>query len=249
MKPTTKTLAVLAALSIPASAAISVTTLNNVNTGQPTLDTSNGFLYAYNLGMGSSANGGAGTSVHQGVTFQDILTTGNHTTSSPPDTVDLSLYAGDAADTIQIITTSNSTNGFGSADLMGGDLFGSAIYSTNGTTQDIQITGLDNTKTYLVQFGGAENRNASWANFSFDVYVNGFDSGQDIAWGDGTNSPPQYGYGAVQFDGLSSIDIELQGGGPAFGFVTLSEVVIPEPSSVALLGGLLGAGLFIRRRR
>ncbi len=208
-----------------------VVTLSNQNV-QPPVEQYGTTLYAYNLGFGTNVNGGSSppdTSVHQGLTFTNIAITGNHASNGADDNGHLSLsdYADDDGDTIQIDMQTDGPH-YGGGDGMNGDLFGSGIWANSSSWQELQITGLEASKAYTVEFGSASNGTNSYNTSTLDVWVDGVDSGENIGWNvDTSPGTDDYGYGRVTFTGKTDIDIRLNGGGPSFGFVVLSEVILP----------------------
>lgn len=252
--------AVIAALTSGAFAAASVTVISN-SAAVPTLDASGSIVRAYNLGDSTNINGSdpSQSSVHQTITFQDMEISGNESdplgTAANSGTLNLSALTGDVGG-VQIVTTTTGPHfGSTSGTLAPDPLFGSFIFS-NATDQEVNISGLNAANDYKIQFGFGDARTQSFLDFSFDIFLDGVDSGQDITWNladDGSSDI--YALATVNVSGQSTLDFNLVANinsiGPGYSAIVVTDLgpgsVIPTPA--ALPAGLALIGLVAARRR
>lgn len=135
------------------------------------------------------------------------------------------------------------------------DLFFTEVW-VNGGTPTLTVTGLNPSATYLIQVLHGEPRSccaATWANNTVATDVDAASNVPSFNIGNGTNgqNPPGAGDIAIitaQVSGATNFTYVATGGGGRGGSLAGFQVrLIPEPSSMFLLG--CGGLVLLRRRR
>lgn len=208
MKSTLAVLMTLALLVGAAHAEVAVT-----SAGGPIIDNSGEVLYAYNFGLGVWLNyysdGGKTFNNYStnpddwvtpstyvdpqsGIEFTNINHTGNHVSPdldlpTPTATgIDASRLALDGAG---LLTLTYDNGAHCSAGVVSStdDLYYTATWVNKGDTDpnnlNVNVSGLEANKSYMVQLILGDDRAAGWAAWEFDVYVDGEDTEEDFKWG------------------------------------------------------------------
>ncbi len=236
MKNTVKNILVATAASLTCmvvSVQASVISTSVINgSSAPTLDNSFGTLdFALNLG-----NGGALT--RDGIAFSNVNATSgtgsiNFYTSAP----------------FSVDGTTSTT--WGQASLGADALFHTIAFSGLNSPLTVDITGLDASRTYQVQYLFAEPRGLTYNNGTITVEDSSTNTDTfSLTFGPG-GSGNEFALATVQVSDTTSLSFDMPAAslGPGMsGLVVYSaDVVAPEPSSLALIIG--GAAMLIGMRK
>ena len=135
-------MAIIAIVAVSANASVSITSVVTIDS-LPVLDNSGTFVLALNYK-------GPETS-QDGITFQSVT----HGNQQKPSVT---------ANCVTVALVSDDEYGYNQADL-GDVLWHSSSYTDKGVDLNMNITGLDKTKKYRIQYMHGEPRTTSWAKY------------------------------------------------------------------------------------